>query len=396
VKKAVLLIVVAAVLVGAGAFAYKKLFPEKGIQVLETAPVEKGSIRGILAETGIIKPQVGAVVKIGSRITGTIVQMKVKIGDNVKKGDLIAQIDDREILRNIDRQKAALESAKNTLTQVELTYPARIAEARANHSYTKANYGREEQLIKSEYTTKDAVDKARSASLAAEATVKRLEEEYKTQPDIARSNIEENAAHLKQLEVSLSYSKIYAPIDGVVSDVTIQEGETIVTGLQVANLVTVLDPTLLEMWIYVDETDIGRVKIGQEVEYYVDTFPDRVFHGQVGKVYPQPVTKDNIVYYLAIVEVPKEDTEFLKPEMTTHVKVIFEDRKDILTASNAAIKFEEGKQIAYKVLGPNNVEKVVLKAGIRGEDRTEIISGASEGDVLATKIILPVASKPRS
>jgi multidrug efflux pump subunit AcrA (membrane-fusion protein) len=82
--------------------------------------------------------------------------------------------------------------------------------------------------------------------------------------------------------------------------------------------------------------------------------------------------------------------------MTTHVKVIFEDRKDILTASNAAIKFEEGKQIAYKVLGPNNVEKVVLKAGIRGEDRTEILSGASEGDVLATKIILPVASKPRS
>jgi len=182
----------------------------------------------------------------------------------------------------------------------------------------------------------------------------------------------------------------------VVSDVTIQEGETIVTGLQVANLVTVLDPTRLEMWIYVDETDIGRVKIGQEVEYYVDTFPDRVFRGQVGKIYPQPVTKDNIVYYLAIVEVPKEDTEFLKPEMTTHVKVIFEDRKDILTASNAAIKFEEGKQIAYKVLGPNNVEKVVLKAGIRGEDRTEILSGAAEGDVLATKIILPVASKPQS
>jgi multidrug efflux pump subunit AcrA (membrane-fusion protein) len=394
VKKTVLFIVITALAIGAGVLAYKKLFQQASVQVLETAPVEKGNIRGVLVETGIIKPQVGAVVKIGSRITGTINQMNVKIGDKVKKGDLIARIDDREVIKSIDRQKASLESARNTLNQVELTYPARIAEARANFNYARANFEREDQLIKSEYTTKDAVDKARSLFRAAEATLKRLEDEYKTQPDIARANLEENAAHLKQLEVNLSYTQIYAPIDGVVSDVTAQEGETIVTGLQVANLVTVLDPTSLEMWIYVDETDIGKLKIGQESEYYVDTFPDKLFHGTVGKVYPQPVTKDNIVYYLAIVEVPKKDTEFLKPEMTTHVKVVFENKKDILTAPNAAIKFEEGKQIAYKVIGPNKVEKVVLQAGVRGEERTEVLAGVSEGDKLATKIILPVSSKP--
>jgi multidrug efflux pump subunit AcrA (membrane-fusion protein) len=134
--------------------------------------------------------------------------------------------------------------------------------------------------------------------------------------------------------------------------------------------------------------------LGQKVEYYVDTFPDKLFHGQIEKIYPEPVVKDNIVYYLAIVKIVKDNAVFLKPEMTTHIKIIFDEKNNILTAPNAAIKFEKGKQIAYKVLGPETVEKVTLKTGIRGEDKTEILSGVNEGDVLATKIILPVSSNP--
>jgi multidrug efflux pump subunit AcrA (membrane-fusion protein) len=150
------------------------------------------------------------------------------------------------------------------------------------------------------------------------------------------------------------------------------------------------------MWIYVDETDIGKVKLTQDVEYYVDTFPDKLFHGSIGKVYPEPVIKDNIVYYLSIVKVSKDDARFLRPEMTTHVKIIFAEKDNLLTAPNAAIKFERGKQIAYKVLGPHEVQKVELQTGIRGEEKTEIISGVKEGDVLATKLILPAPPKPES
>ncbi|MCI0469820.1 MAG: efflux RND transporter periplasmic adaptor subunit, partial [Nitrospirae bacterium] len=201
-------------------------------------------------------------------------------------------------------------------------------------------------------------------------------------------------AHLRQTETKLTYTKIYTPINGVVSDVTAQEGETIVAGLQVANLVTVLDASRLEMWIYVDETDIGKAMIGQKIEYYVDTFPDRLFYGAIEKIYPQPVVKDNIVYYLTIVRVSRDDAAVLKPEMTTHVKIIAEEKKDILTVPNAAVKFEKGKQIAYKVISPNEVKKVELKIGIRGEERTEIISGVNDGDIVATKLILPIAAKP--
>jgi multidrug efflux pump subunit AcrA (membrane-fusion protein) len=319
--------------------------------------------------------------------------MNVKIGDKVKKGDLIALIDDRDTREKIHRLKASLLAEKNTLNQVELTYPQKIKEAQANYNYAKTDYVRERELLKSEYTTLVSVDKAENVYKAAEANLKKLQDEHRTQMEITKARIEEISAQIRELEVVLSYTKIYAPIDGVVSDVTLQQGETIVAGLQVANLVTILDTTRLEMQIYVDETNIGKTRIGQPVEFYVDTFPDKTFRGAIDKIYPQPQTKDNIVYYLAIVSITEDDAAFLKPEMTTHAKVIFEERADVLTAPNAAIKFEEGKQIAYKVIGPNKVDKLELKTGLRGEDKTEILSGAKDGDELATKIILPMTPK---
>lgn len=390
--KKILLPIVAAIIIAVIIFIYKSL-NKPTIEVLETAEVKKGSIRGVLVETGIIKPQVGAVVKVGARATGTIIKMNVKIGDRVRKGQLIALIDDREILKAVEQQEAALLVAQNTLIQIEQSYPERIREAKANYEYAKITYEREKELLEHGYTTKDAVDKAKSQFDAADAILKRLQSEYETQRKIAKSNIDDIAAQLKQQETRLSYTRIYAPIDGVVADITAQEGETIVAGLQVANLVTVLDPTLLEMWTYVDETDIGRVINGQKVEYSVDTFPDKQFYGTIEKIYPQPIVKDNIVYYLAIVKVSKDDAIYLRPEMTTHIKIIFNEKNNILIAPNAAIKFEEGKQVAYVVTGHDKTQKVELKTGLRGEDYTEIISGVKEGDVLATKLIIPVSTK---
>jgi RND family efflux transporter MFP subunit len=352
--KKILIISVLVIAVIAGYFIYKGFFVKPAIKIIETAAVEKSSIRGVLVATGIIKPQVGAVVKIGARATGTIIKMNVKIGDRVKKSQLIALIDDREIQKAIEQQKAA------------------IKDAIANYDYSKVNYERQTELLKYEYTTKDQVDKAKS------------------QLDSARAQLDERTASLEQSETRLSYTRIYAPIDGVVSDVTAQEGETIVAGLQVANLVTIIDPRLLEMWIYIDETEVGRVRLTQNVEYYVDTFPDKLFKGSIEKVYPQPVVKDNIVYYLSIVKVSMEDAAFLRTEMTANVRIIFDEKPDVLTAPNSAIKFEKGKHVGYKVTGADRVERVELKIGLRGEDKTEIISGVKEGEILATKLILPI------
>jgi multidrug efflux pump subunit AcrA (membrane-fusion protein) len=386
--------VLLAILIAGGIAGYKKLYPKPQTQVLETGRVEKGNIRGVLVETGIIKSQVGAVVKIGARATGRLDKMLVKVGDRVRAGQFIARIDDREVLKAIDQQKAALRVAQNTLTQVQLTYPQKIAEAEANLDYARIAWKRQQELIKREYTTRDSLDRAKNQLQAAQAVLQRLREESVTQESISNSTTKEITAQLQQQEIRLSYTRIYSPLAGIVADVTAQEGETVVAGLQVANLVTVLDPTRLEMWVYIDETDIGRARKGQKVEYTVDTYPDRTFIGAIERINPQPVVKDNIVYYLATVKVSTEDAAFLRPEMTTHAKIILTEKTDVLTVPNAAIKFEKGRQIAYVATkGSQSVKKVELKLGVRGEEHTEVISGVSAGTELATKLVLPVTSK---
>jgi RND family efflux transporter MFP subunit len=282
--------------------------------------------------------------------------------------------------------------ARGTLAQITLTYPERIREAEANYTYARLVWEREKELIKKEYTSKDSLEKAESQFKAAGAVLKRLREEHVTQQKITEATIREIQAQIEQQEVRLTYTRIHSPITGIISDVTAQEGETIVAGLQVANLVTVLDPTRLEMWIYIDETDIGRARPGQKCEFTVDTYPEKTFTGAIDKIYPQPVVRENIVYYLSIVKVSKEDARHLRPEMTTHVKIVTTEKSGVLTVPNAAVKFEKGRQIAYKtVKGPKKVEKVEIQLGIRGEERTEILSGIPEGTELATKLILPTA-----
>ncbi|OEU50072.1 MAG: hypothetical protein BA872_03540 [Desulfobacterales bacterium C00003060] len=393
-KRFSLVVIIIAVLAVAAYYGHKIFFPKPEIEVLKTAKVERGDIKAVLVETGIIKPQVGAEVKIGARATGVIESMKVKIGDRVEKGQLIALIDDRETVRAIEEQKAAMIRARNNLEQVKLTFPKKIEEAQADYDYQKIAYERELKLIEQEYTTQDEVDQTKSRNEAAEAKLRRLKDEFRTEVKVAEATVEEIEARLHRQEIRFTYTRIYAPIDGVVSDITAQEGETIVTGLQVANLVTVLDPGRLELWIYVDETDVGRVKVGQDVEYYVDAYPEKLFFGTVEEIYFQPVVKDNIVYYLAITKVKKEDTRILRQQMTAYVKIIYDERKNVLTAANAAIKFEGGGQIVYRVDGENQVKKVPVRIGARGEDKTEICSGVREGEVLATKIILPVSKGP--
>ncbi len=393
--KKLFLLLILFLIFAAGYWGYKNFSQKPEIKVLETAKVEKGKIRAVLVETGIVKPQVGARVKIGARATGEIIEMRVKVGGRVKKGEVIACIDNREIIEQIEQTKAGLLSKRHRLRQVKLTYPELIKEAAANYEYAKIEYNREKGLILHDYTTRDAVDLAKSRFEATEAVLKRFEEEYETQAKIVKADVKELEARLEQQKIRLSYTKIIAPIDGVVSDLTAQKGETVVTGLQVANLVTVLDTRRLEMWIYVDETDIGNVVTGQNVQYYVDTFPDRTFYGSIEKIYPQPVSRENITYYLAIVKIAEDDADFLRPEMTTYVKIIFDEKNNVLTIANAAVKFEKGKQIAYKVTGPQTVEKIELKTGIRGEDKSEILSGAKQGDTLAVKLILPISGKPK-
>lgn len=332
----------------------------------ESFITKRGSVTHFTEQTGIIKAQVGAIVKVGTRATGVLTRLKYQVGDYVKKGELIATIDDRELLANKRNLEAQIEEQKRDLEAKD-----------AQYLYSKTNYEREERLLEKEFTTKDTVDKAKRELDVAVAQVA-----------LGKAKVQEAVEKLKALEVSLSYTKIYAPISGFVSQVTTQEGETVVAGLSAVNLITVIDATKLEMWIYVDETDVGRVKPGMKVEYRVDAYRDKRFSGTISLIYPQPEIKENIVYYLAILKIDPKDTTFLKPEMTTHVKIIIDEKADVLVVPNGAVRFEDGKNVVY-VKVKDKIERKAVTTGIRDDKSTEIVSGLGEGE----RIVIPAVKK---
>jgi HlyD family secretion protein/macrolide-specific efflux system membrane fusion protein len=401
-RKRILISVAAFLLLLAGGILlYKGLGNSPAIEVIETAEVARRDIRDTLVETGLLKPQVGALVKIGARATGTIKEMRVRVGDRVRKGELIAVIDQREIKKSIEQTQKGIEATEQKINQIRLTYPLKIEEAAQAVRELEASYriatikkDRAEELFSKGFIPEQERDVALLTSEEAEArldkakhTLARLKDEYKSELSILRAELEKQLSILKEKQVRLSYTSIFSPIDGIVSKVTGQEGETVVAGLQVANLVTVIDPTKLEMWIYIDETDIGRVKRGQKIEYYVDAFPDRKFGGVLEMIDPEPEIRDNIVYYLATMRVKAEDTRFLKPMMTTHVRIIVDERKGVLSVPNSSLRYEKGKQFVYLVRPDGKAVKRVVKTGLAGERRTEIIEGLMEGERVATKVL---------
>jgi HlyD family secretion protein/macrolide-specific efflux system membrane fusion protein len=375
---------------------------KEAIRILATETVTRGAVHKLLEQTGIIKAQVGAMVKIGTRVTGTIEQMLVKVGDQVTKGQLVAQIDSRELKAQIDEAQAQVASARAEAQQVAQTYPLRIREAendvalsRAQHDYLSRNFQRQQNLAQRQVVAPDALEKAQellnvenSRMALKTATVHRLQKEFAEEQAKAGLAVIKTQAALDALKVRLSYTRIYSPMDGIVSKVTAQEGETMVAGLQVANLITILDPLRLEMWIYVDETDVGQVKAGQKVEFRVDAYPERVFSGQVDTVYPEPEIRDNIVYYQTLVRVEKDQAVFLRPEMTTKVQIFVESKDNVLTVPNAALKWVNGRQVVFISTPGGKVREVSPKLGLVGLAASEVIEGLAEGDTVAVQLIL--------
>lgn len=404
-RRKLILVASALVILALGAwYALKRDKSEPTIA--ETATVTRGVVRKTLETTGIIKPQVGAVVKTGSRFTGIIRKLYVKVGDRVKKDEVIAEIDDREQRAQLDEAEARLRQAEADEAKVKTSYPLQIREAeaqmqaaRAESEYAALTQDRKRRLVEQDLDARNSLDEAqqRSRTLssvlrAREATLDRLRGEFATEQKRTRQAVEQARAAMETARIRLSYATIRSPISGVVSQVTAPEGETVVAGFQVVNLITILDPSRLEMWIYVDETDVGQVRTGLDVEFNVDSQPDRTFKGVVDQIYPQPEIRDNIVYYQALVRLDPETSEHLRPEMTTQCRIVVASRQDVLTIPNDAIKWVDGGRVVFVDEG-GKVRRVKPKLGTAGPDVTEVVEGLTEGQKVGVKVVLPGSAK---
>ena len=312
-------------------------------QTVEVVRVTRREIGSVVKATGVIKPMVGAEVRVGSSVSGVVSRLYVRIGDTVGKGKLLAELDSRELLARHDAAEAALRLAS------------------ANLTYSRTDLKRKQELNTVRVIAPSELDLAQQACGVAEQQYRQAQ------------------ANLADAVTQLSYAKIVAPIAGTVESVSTQEGETVAASFAAPTFVTLLDLSRLEVWAYVDEIDIGRIHIGQNASFTVDTYGDYEFAGKVTAVYPQAQIRDNVVDYVTVIRFQAARNRVLRPEMTTTVRIALERHQNVLALPVRAIH-REGKQQFVMLRVANRPERRWITAGLRDDSYWEITSGVHEND----------------
>ncbi|MFQ5445124.1 MAG: efflux RND transporter periplasmic adaptor subunit, partial [Nitrospinales bacterium] len=215
--------------------------------------------------------------------------------------------------------------------------------------------------------------------------LKLKEAQLKNDIAVTEAKVEKAQANLLEGETQLSYATLTAPIDGIIASVSTQEGETVAASLNAPTFVTLIDLRQLQVTVYVDETDIGQVKVKQEGVFTVDSYPNRFFKGVVREIYPKAVIKDNVVNYEVILEIEKKGLELLRPEMTANVVITTDTRKNVITIPKEALK-RIGKKKFVVLKADGIVVSREVETGWREAGWQEIVSGVDEGDEVGIPI----------
>ena len=435
---------------------------------METATVTRRTLNATVLATGTVKAIVGAEVKVGSRVSGVVTHLPVNIGSAVRKGQLIAQLDDREVRSQLDQARSNLAAAQSRVAELEAGYNAQVMQSRtdieransnlsaarsrlsqartsegtvpvevtaqiqqagagvdqaeANRKNAKARLDRMERLLAKGFVAQQDVDNVRTEYEVADSQVRHAEAvvtaakanasqtEIKKQDvaqaeeglrqaqsilsmakaNVAQVRVKEQAirtaraqdaqaqAALSSAQTQLSYTRIVSPVSGVIASVSTQEGETIAAGLAAPTFVTVVDLSKLQVDALVDETDIGRVKVGDSAAFTVDSYPDEEFEGTVTAIYPKAIIDQNVVNYDVVVTITNP-RGMLRPDMTANVTINIATKSNVLAVPNKAIKREEGTKVVY-VIENGKLVRRRIRTGWKDSDYTEVASGLREGD----------------
>jgi HlyD family secretion protein len=345
-----------------------------------TEPVTRGDIQATVTATGTVNAV--TTVLVGTQVSGTIRNLYVDFNSRVKKRQVIAQIDPS-------------------------TFEAQVRQARANLLSAEANRDRSETALVDAKRTFDRNKELFSRNLVPRSDLDTAETNYeaaKAQVGSAMAQIEQARASLDFAERNLEYTKILSPVDGVVISRNVDVGQTVAASFQTPTLFTIAqDLTKMQINTNVAESDIGLVKVGQDVEFTVDAYPDTLFRGQVGQIRQAPITVQNVVTYDVVVRVHNRDFK-LMPGMTANVSIIITTRRDVLRVTNAALRFRfserpaagasagttapERKGPAVWVLENGKPKRVIVTPGISDGLYTEIVSGdLKEGQQLIIELV---------
>ncbi|MDG9792621.1 efflux RND transporter periplasmic adaptor subunit [Brucella anthropi] len=363
---------VAAIVAGAGWYFYGS--GEAGCQktsyLAET--VTRGDIENAITAVGTLSALRS--INVGAQVSGQLKSVKVEVGDQVKQGELIAEIDPSPFEKKVEISSAQLDNLK-----------AQLLSKQAQLTLKKANAARQRSLLATRGVSQSTVDQADADLAMADADVKAL-----------GAQIRQQEAQLASDKVDLGYTKIYSPMEGTVVDQAAKEGETLNAVQSAPTIVTVADLKVMTVEAQVSEADIGRLKPGMPVYFTLLGQPEKRFTGTLRQIKPTPATENNVVLYYALFDVPNPTGE-LMINMSTQVYFILDEAKDVLIVPSSALNYkregpqnQRGKpQISVKVVSDNgSITERQVQIGVRNRVQTEIKSGLEEGD----KVVVTSAS----
>lgn len=340
----------------------------------ELSKIEKRTIIETVEASGTINPV--KTVSIGSQVSGMIKSIYVDFNSQVKEGQLLAEIDPSLFQAQVDKAIGDLNAAK-----------ANYQKTKSMLIYDEANYKRYDELYKKRYVSKSDLDLALATYRSDKAQLNAM-----------KASITQANATLKNNMTNLRYTKIISPVNGVVVSRAVDVGQTVAASFQTPTLFSVAqDLTKMQIEVSVSEADIGKVKVGQIVDYNLDGYPNETFRGKVTQVRISPTTVSNVVTYTVIVSVNNNDGK-LKPGMTANASIIVNKKPDAICVENAAMRFTpkeitKGKKYEQQgiwVLKRNRPERINIKTGLSDSDYTEIISNQIEA---GENVIIGILSK---
>jgi len=350
--------------------------------------VEKGDLAKSVVATGKVTPITKVEVK--SKASGIVKKLMVEYGDTVKRGQLLAQLDKDEIQAQVDQSRAALQAAQASLASSEADSERAMVDAEGpDVPLLKRQYERAEEMAKDGVVSASALDEAdRNYKMAlnkqnvAKAQVQVLKAKIRQ----SQAEVAKDQANLAQLEEQLSYTDIVSPIDGIVLSRDVEIGDAVssilVLGSSATLVMTLGDTSQVYVKGKVDESDIGKVYLGQPARIKVESFKDKTFYGKVTKISPMGVEKDNVTTFEVRVSINNPGGE-LKAEMTANAEIILEEHKNVLQIPEGAILYDKDKQASVEVpdsKAKDGKRKVAVNIGISNGAKTELLSGLKEGD----------------
>ena len=366
-KKIITILIVAA-LAGAGYFYFFKPKAPSDLRFM-TTHVTKGNIVSRVLATGTLEGY--KQVSVGAQVSGQLQKLYVDAGDEVKQGQLLAQIDSRT-------QQNALKDAQSQLN----TYKAQLVAKQATLKRATLEFNRQQNMLKSDASAKADFEAAEASLAQAKADVNVVEQQIK------QAEIKVDTA-----KINVGYTKIEAPIDGTVIAIVTDEGQTVVSNQTATTILKLATMDTMTVKAEISEADVIKIKPGMEVEFTILGDPKRVFKSTLKKIAPAPQSASSssntttsststAIYYNAEFDVPNDD-RVLRVSMTAECSIILAQKKDVLIVPITAVKTDHrtGKSYAM-VLRKGGPQRVDVELGLRDQTNVEVISGLTERDVL--------------